>query len=124
VDQKDDRSPGPERHEDRNLIQVLDDHVEFVRIKRFFHVKWGPNAKRHSAPYPVDFKTIQCLEGKPTGEPTGQNCDLVTPAGQPAKNLVEMCLGSPGLRVRPIQPIDDENLQERAPWVTLEGPAA
>ena len=39
----------------------------------------------------------------------------MAPRGQPAKNLVEMRLGPPGLGVQPIQPIHDQNLQRRAP---------
>ncbi len=40
----------------------------------------------------------------------------MAPGGQTAENLVKVGLGPPGLGVQPIQPVDDKDLQERAPW--------
>jgi hypothetical protein len=53
--------------------------------------------------------------GRAAGPTTAQQVDLVTTSGQSAKDLVQVELGPPGLRVLAVLPVHHEEAQSDAP---------
>jgi len=122
MDQEDHRGPGPTGHEERDLVKILHHHVKAVRVQGMLQVGGHPKSESHSAADPVDLHSIQSLQWEAFGEAGGQESYGVPSSCQPAEHLVKVRLGSPRLRVQPIQPVDNEDLQKWAPGlVTPEG---
>jgi len=117
MDKEDYRRPGPKGHENWDLVQVLNHYLEVFRVQRPLQVEGKPETEGHPSSDPVDLDTVEGFQRKTPTESRGNQGDVVAPSGQPAEHLVEVRLGSPGLGVQPIQPVDNENFQARSPSV-------
>ncbi len=102
-----DRYSAPPGRKKRRFVDVLDQQIE-TRIpdsaKRTLRIpRKGIAVARSDNPHPIDR-----LLGRSPRPPGNEQSNLVTAAGEAAENLVQVDLGSAGLRIPAILPIDDE----------------
>src|SRR6266576_3081454 len=97
------------RQEEGNLIDVLDDDVEWPRAQRAAHR--APAAPREAMPV-ADARDVDLVDGglRSASRPAARDqVDLVSPLGNPAEQLMQVDLGPAGLRILPIVPVDQQN---------------
>jgi hypothetical protein len=115
VNQENHRGLGPCRKEDRNLVQVLHRDIEPVPPQGSSQVPGHPKAKGHTGAEAVNLDAVYRISGGSPGETRGEEGDFVSPTGQSAEHLMQMCLGAAGLGIQPVQPVDNKDVQSRAP---------
>ncbi len=107
------RDAGPEGHEEWHLVQVLHHHVVATQSVMTPCEGGHVEAEGVASPDPVHADPVDDLECGGPREAGGQKCDLVAPGREATEDLVEVGLGTPGLGVLPVQPVDDEDPQEQ-----------
>jgi len=108
MDQQDERPPAPERREERDLVQVLDDEVEAATPELGANVPRRGEPVRVAAPDAMDLEAVDLGPGR-RARPSGRNeRDLVPPPRQAAEDLVQVDLRAAGLGVQAILPVQDE----------------
>ena len=113
MNQENHRDGGEDGHEDRHLVQVLDNHVEPIGFPALLEIYRSPQAERQPAPHTMDGDTVHELPGSGAGEPGGQKGDLVAPPSQSPEDLVEIVRRSARLLQIDLDETDFDDLLRR-----------
>lgn len=104
----------PERREEGHFVDIFNHDVEVESAENPLEVPGRSQPECVSTPDPVDFDSI-CLDDRvATGPPRNQDGDLMAQLRDTPEGLVQMYLGSAGLGVLEVLPIDYENVHVNA----------
>src|SRR5258705_2600905 len=108
---RDERQPRESRKKERNLVDVLDDHVERRLAERPPHCAAGAQGEAVPTPDARDLDPVHQSLGHAIGPAARDEAHVVPPPqlGDPAEQLVEMDFGATGLRILPIVSVDEQN---------------
>src|SRR6266545_1620775 len=103
------RQPCEGRKKERNLVDVLDDHVERRLAQRPPHRAAGAQGEAVPTADACDVDPVHQNLGHTIGPAARDEAHVVPPLGDPTEQLVEMDFGATGLRILPIVPVDEQN---------------
>jgi hypothetical protein len=106
-------SPRPARRVERDLVDVLDEHVEGPPVEGAAVRAARLEGKRPAGAHADHLHPIERHVWCAAAPTTTQQHHLVTARREAAENLVQVCFGAASLRVVPVLPVDDQNPQVR-----------